>query len=147
MVMVNDEPVVDETDCGWVSLSRRWEDGDTIDLQLPMPIERVSMPPEFKDYDELVALKRGPIVYCLEQQDSWEPILNLCIPEDTELDPDHRAELLGGVTVLTGGLRHLAEDDASPVPVTFVPYAVWSNRRPGPMRMWFRGAQMSQRNG
>ena len=50
-----------------------------------------------------VALKRGPIVYCIEGADHQDGVLNLVLSDDTALRVSHRPDLLGGLTLLRGG--------------------------------------------
>ena len=51
-----------------------------------------------------VAVRRGPIVYCLESVDLPEGVrvLDVVIPREVELKPRFDPALLGGVTVLEG---------------------------------------------
>jgi len=55
---VNGETVASDVRKGWVALHRRWAAGDSIELNMPMTVERVTMPPEFKDYRNLPVLRR-----------------------------------------------------------------------------------------
>ena len=55
---VNGETVASDVRKGWVAIHRRWVAGDSIELRLPMTVERITMPPEFKDYRNLAALPR-----------------------------------------------------------------------------------------
>ena len=65
--------------------------------------------PKIEKLRNKVAVMRGPLVYCLElpKQDGGEEIWNngVFLPENIELKPEHRSDLLGGVTVLTGTAR------------------------------------------
>lgn len=134
---VNGNAVNSEVRKGWVGIRRRWTAGDSIELSLPMTAERVTMPPEFKEYRYLAALQRGPIVYCIEQQDSSAALPFLILPEDARFTSEYRSDLLGDVTVLNGTLpcqSFVAAD--VPVPVKFVPYGVWNNRGPDLMQIW-----------
>src|SRR5208283_4787598 len=54
---------------GYLVLDREWKRGDRVELDLPMPIERVAANPQVKADQGLLAIQRGPIVYCLEQCD------------------------------------------------------------------------------
>ena len=66
------------------------------------------------------------------------------------LQPEHRPDFLGGVTVLRGN-GWLADDadwehtlyrpnplQRRKIELTAVPYCVWANRAPGEMRVWMR---------
>jgi DUF1680 family protein len=134
---VNGKTVASDVRKGWVAIHRPWVAGDSVEVSLPMTVERVTMPSEFKDYRNLAALKRGPIVYCIEQQDSSVALPFLILPEDAKLTSEYRSDLLGGVTVLRGTLpRQSFTAPGAPVPVTFVPYGVWNNRGPDLMQIW-----------
>ena len=61
---------------GYVHLTRRWQAGDRpcigrrhVELELPMPIQRVYAHEKVEEDRGKVALMRGPIVYCLEAVD------------------------------------------------------------------------------
>src|SRR5205814_8015155 len=50
---------------GYIDLRRRWQRGDTVSLNFAMPVERVYAHPDVLDDQGRVALKRGPILYCV----------------------------------------------------------------------------------
>ncbi|HEY4148323.1 MAG TPA: glycoside hydrolase family 127 protein, partial [Chitinophagaceae bacterium] len=50
----------------YASVTRSWKTGDTITLQLPMPVTLVEANPLVEETRNQVAVKRGPVVYCLE---------------------------------------------------------------------------------
>jgi hypothetical protein len=123
-------------DDGYVHLQRNWQAGDVVELDLPMPIRRVSAHEKVKADQGKVALMRGPLVYCLEAID--QPGVNLSrlsLPQESALRATHRADLLGGVTVLEG---KASTDDQKPVPLTAVPYYAWQNRQKGAMTIWIQ---------
>ena len=77
---------------------------------------------------------RGPIVYCLEAVDQpGVDLFRLALPREADLRAEHRAGLLGGVTVLQGNALADAE---RPVTLTAVPYYAWANREEGAMTVW-----------
>ena len=78
----------------------QWQPGDVVELDLPMPVRRVLAHENVVDDRGRVAIERGPIVYCVEGADHGGRVLNLVLPDDAQLTPEHRADLLGGVTVL-----------------------------------------------
>ena len=84
-----------------------------------------------------VALERGPVVYCVEGVDHGGRALNLVLPDNAVLEPEFRADLLGGVTVLRGSGRTVSGPGASqPTVLTAIPYAVWNNRGRSEMNVW-----------
>lgn len=135
---------------GWIDITRKWSGTTTVTLALDMPIERVTLGPQFAEYENRAALKRGPIVYCLEEQDiDLTPpenandylgnLASLYIPEDVKLTAEMKPDLLGGVTVLSGQIKQLIDvgnDTERPIKGMFVPYGWWGNRNPGAMRIW-----------
>jgi hypothetical protein len=144
-VSVNGKSVDADVANGWLVIERRWVPGDVVLLELPMPIERISMPAAFEDYDGLVAVRRGPVVYCVEEEDSSAAVALLALPDDARFvvnQPSHR--LAGAATLSTALPTHNYWDARDePGPVTFVPYGVWCNRNPGPMRIWLPRRQLS----
>jgi len=55
---------------GYIEVENQWKEGDKINLELPMEIEIIESHPKVKDNVGKVAIKRGPIVYCMEQVDN-----------------------------------------------------------------------------
>jgi len=119
---------------GYIHLKRRWHPGDTVGLELPMPIQRVYAHEKVEENRGKVALMRGPIVYCLEAVDhSNADVHRVALPNTANLRAEHRPQLLGGLTVLRG--KALAEA-GDPVAMTAVPYYAWCNREKGAMTVW-----------
>ena len=132
---------------GYLVLDREWKPGDRVELDLPMPIERVAANPQVKADQGLLAIQRGPIVYCVEQCDQAAPIAALWLPREAELKATREPRLLGGVVTITGEARAASEQQwrrnlyqsaapASRVALKAIPYYAWDNREPGAMRVW-----------
>jgi DUF1680 family protein len=132
---------------GWLTLLRHWHNNDQIEYNLPMEIARVTMSPQFIGYENRAALRRGPIVYCLEEQDVMHKtdalgddlLSRLYIPEDATFAVERRARLVDDidVVVLRGQIPLINWDDSETlVSVAFIPYGVWGNRLSGAMRIW-----------
>ncbi|HEU4323628.1 MAG TPA: beta-L-arabinofuranosidase domain-containing protein [Roseiflexaceae bacterium] len=151
-VSVNGEPVDLEaaTGSGYALVRRTWRDGDVVALELPMPTERVYAHPAVAADVGSVALRRGPLVYCLEQADQSAPLGRILLPASAALEARFDPQLLGGVVVLEAQAAALAEagwEDtlyrsappaAEPCPIRAIPYFLWDNRAPGPMAVWLR---------
>jgi len=146
-IAVNGETIDAPVEKGYAQLDRKWSNGDSVDLDLAMPVLRVWSNPRVAANVGRVALQRGPIVYCLEGVDNSGRVRSMSLPPETPVTAEHRPDLLGGVTVLTG--RALARVPESwdgalyKSGVTYeeleflaVPYCVWDNREPGPMVVW-----------
>jgi DUF1680 family protein len=132
---------------GYAGINRKWTRGDLIELDLPMPIERIEAHPSVKANTGRVALQRGPIVYCLEAVDNGGRVRQLAVPRDAKLTSEHRPGLLGGVTVIKGSAvvasvkdwddtLYRAASQSRPVDFVAVPYYAWDNREPGEMVVW-----------
>jgi DUF1680 family protein len=89
----------------------------------------------------LVAVERGPLVYCVEGVDNDGHVLDLALPDGAALTPDPRADLLGGMTVLRASAQRITIDAngahrAEPFQCTMIPYYTWNHRGEGPMAVW-----------
>jgi DUF1680 family protein len=133
---------------GYTHIRRTWQDGDAVALELPMPAERIYAHPDVRADVGCAALRRGPLVYCLEQADHAVPLHRVLLPAQAELTARFDPELLGGVVVLEGRGAALADagwDDVlyrttppetEPCDIRAIPYYAWDNRTPGPMTVW-----------
>ena len=147
-VAVNHRPVKEPAiERGCLVLDREWKKGDHVELDLAMPVERVAANPRVKADQGLLAIQRGPIVYCLEQCDQSEPLSALWLPPEAPLKAAREPGLLGGVVTITGEAS-LAPDQnwrrtlyqpaatADRVAIKAIPYYAWDNRKPGTMKVW-----------
>jgi DUF1680 family protein len=129
---VNDKPVAMQLQNGYARIHRAWKNGDVVELQLPMPIQRVLAHEMVKDDAQRVALERGPIIYCFEAVDHGGKVTHLRLAPDTKLRSEFRPNLLGGLAVLTGTTKI----DNQPTTLTAIPYYSWNHRGPGEMAVW-----------
>ena len=149
LIRINGERVAHRASRGYARLSRRWENGDRIELSLEMPIERIVAHPSVADDAGKVALQRGPVVYCLEQCDHAADVRSIALPDAAKLTARFDKSLLGGTVVIEGtGLavsaagwdHHLyrpARDARTRrARIRAIPYCLWDNREPGPMTVW-----------
>ena len=139
---VNGEAIPLNMDKGYVPIQRTWKGGDTIELNLPMPVRRVESHPEVKENRGKIALIRGPIVYCAEWPDNGGHVSNIVLSDDAELLTETRDDLLNGVTVIKGQVLALFgfEDETTvrreTQEFTAIPYYAWAHRGPGEMAVW-----------
>jgi DUF1680 family protein len=113
-LQVNGKPVMAATKSGtYAALKRTWSAGDVIELELPMPVRLLEANPLVEENRNHVAVKRGPIVYCLESPDLPEgvAIFDVMIPANIKLKPVYEEDLLGGVVALTGDFIILETDE------------------------------------
>ena len=145
-VRVDGAPVDTVAD-GYLRVHRDWSAGATVTLELPMPARVVRPHLRIDAVRGCVALARGPLVYCVEQADLPVGVTL----EDVRIDP--AAPMTVGrqpdipVTLVTSGTVEPPASDvlypagvaagrAEPLALTAVPYFLWGNRTPGPMRVW-----------
>jgi len=125
---------------GYARLHRAWKAGDTVELNMPMPIRRVHAHPSVAADVGRIALQRGPVVYCFEGADNAGAIDNFYLPADTPLTSEFRKDTLGGVTVIKAKATTLSSVDPrntlSLIDVLAVPYYAWDHRHAGPMAVW-----------
>jgi DUF1680 family protein len=135
----------------YAKLRRIWKPGDVVELQLPMAARLVEANPLVEETRSQVAIKRGPIVYCLESPDLPKDvrIVDVSIREDAKLSSRYDAELLNGVEILETQLlvkpsgdwdgklyRALNQGQTREINARFIPYYAWSNRGPSEMTVW-----------
>jgi hypothetical protein len=135
---------------GYASIEREWKRGDSIELIMPMPVERVYANPKVEADQGRVALQRGPLVYCLEGIDNGGNLRNLVIPPDAKFAAEKRANLFGGTTVIRGNALALHEVDwagalyqssstvlgSTNVEFMAIPFFANANRQPSEMMVW-----------
>lgn len=123
---------------GYATIVRTWKPDDVIELELPMEVRRVKANDQVEDDRGMLAMERGPIVYCLEGIDQPDSVVfNKFIPADTKIDATFDAKLLKGVMVLSGTAKEVAQDGSiKDVPFKAIPYSTWNNRGAGQMEVW-----------
>jgi len=138
-VQVNGKPAQLTRKRGYVQIKRTWTPGDTITLDLPMPIRRIVANDKVINNAGRIALQRGPLVYCAEWADNDGKVLGIVLDDKVALQAEHRKGLLGGVTVLTGTLKNGKK-------FTAIPFYARSNRGKGEMNVWIaRNASAAKR--
>ncbi|MHC4658439.1 MAG: glycoside hydrolase family 127 protein [Planctomycetota bacterium] len=86
---------------GYARINRKWQKKDAIELDFPMPVQRIEAHPNVKENKGLVAIQRGPIVYGLEGLDNGGK-LDIVLPSDPQFKTEHLPGFLGGMTVIRG---------------------------------------------
>jgi uncharacterized protein len=148
---VNGAPVAVEqaTKDGYLTISRRWQTGDAVTLELPMPPQRIYAHPAVHMDVGRVALKRGPLVYCVEEVDNpGGPVQRMKLPRQATVKPERRSNLFGGIVTLTADAMRLQDNGwqntlyrsdppvEAPATLTALPYYLWANRGAGSMLVW-----------
>jgi DUF1680 family protein len=148
-----DDPTAVVTD-GYVRIRRAWQVGDRVELVLAMPPRLLAAHPRVDATRGAAAITRGPLVYCLEHADLPADLTGVVF-EDLQLDATAPITVADGThpvapVALTATVRVSTAPDAAlyrpldgpAAPAAFtasvpaIPYYLWANRTPGPMRIW-----------
>jgi DUF1680 family protein len=155
-VAVNGKPEPRVKAGEYLPLRRTWRPGDRVSLNFPMDTVPVTANPRVAEDRGKVAVRRGPIMFCMEGLDQPEGVALadtsvVLARARQEFRSEYKSDLLDGVVVLhgRGGAYEVssAEDalyapanstprKTHPVELTFIPYYVWANRKPSPMEVW-----------
>jgi DUF1680 family protein len=151
-LLVNGKPTAAVLTPGtYAEVNRPWKAGDRVELQLPMPAQLVEANPLVEETRNQVAVKRGPIVYCLETKDfpAGQKLSGLTLPATASLQPQRLQIDNADVMCLTGQgtltpaaqwgpqlYRKLPTEKPASVPLTLIPYYAWGNRGHSDMEVW-----------
>lgn len=130
-VAVNGKAIKPKLEKGFAQITRTWKPGDTVTLQMDMPVRRVVAHPAVQADRDRFALERGPLVYCAEGADNGGKVLDKVFPGKVAFQAEPRPDLLGGVVTVK-----LTPEGASD-PLTCIPYYAWCHRGANEMRVWF----------
>jgi DUF1680 family protein len=137
-------------DAGYARIRRRWSKGDWVEIDLKMAAERIHAHPDVADDAGRVALRRGPLLYCLEGADNPVPLHRLILADRATVTPQFDGALLGGMMTLLATasseagagwentLYRNVPPQRAPAVIKAVPYFAWDNREAGEMLVWIR---------
>jgi DUF1680 family protein len=128
VLKVNGQVVPEKMEGGYAAITREWQAGDKIELELPMEIQVVKADTRVAADRGRLALRYGPLIYDVERVD--QPNLNLA-PDLNSLTPQWRGNLLGGVMVIKGKWS-----DGSPL--LAIPYYARENRGATESQVWLK---------
>lgn len=148
---INGKPLDVPLTKGYVRLEREWTNGDVVELDMAMPVERIYAHPNVQADAGRVAFQRGPIVYCFEEVDNpGIPLNSVILPRDSKLESSFHKDVLGGVVLIKGKAKHepqgywdnslyrVGPPDLKSCEITGIPYYAWCNRGKGSMVVWVR---------
>lgn len=132
-------------------VNQKWKKGDIIELNIPMPVELMQANPLVEEIKNQVAVKRGPIVYCLESDQLPantsinEVLLNANSQFTTSfIEVDSRKLLTINATSFLN--QDAAWDKKLYQPLSakknveynlkLIPYFAWGNKGAGEMTVW-----------
>ena len=145
---------VEEKD-GYLYVTKVWAKGETIRLNFPMEIQFLASNPLVREDAGRVAVKRGPVVYCMEEADNGKNLhlTKLCV--DGEKTAEAADELGEHFVRVTAEGRRMKLGDAEKQPLyhlyqkeeeektklKLIPYYMWNNRGEGEMQVWIRACE------
>ncbi len=134
---------------GFATVERTWKAGDTVELDLPMPVRYSKAIDQVQANRDRIAITRGPLVYCAEQADNpasrktderADIVQRFFIPEPA--DPSEiqteviDGGLLQGVVRVSVPAMEVTGDSVTPSTVRLIPYYAWNNRGEDSMIVW-----------
>ncbi len=150
---VNGKPVALKAKAAeYEEINRSWKAGDVVELNLSMPVTLIESNPLVEETRNQMAVKRGPIVYCLESTDlpKGTNVFDIAIPVKNDLKPvmttisKSRIATLQGTGLLqpktdwSKALYKEVRTTETPVKITMIPYYAWGNRGKSDMTVWIR---------
>ncbi len=135
-LQLNGKDVKFKVENGYAKLNRKWQAGDVVELNLPMPIRRVVANDKVKADAGRVALQRGPVVFCVEWADNPDgKVRELILPDAQPLTASFAPALLNGVETIKGRVLNANKVEQD---FTAIPYYAWANRGKGEMAVWLK---------
>lgn len=130
-------------DKGYAVFDREWKRGDSIEMDLPMEIEKVLANKQVAADDGSFALQRGPVMYCLEGVDRKDSsIMSLLADTASVFNAVYMPGKLNGIEQLSGKGFVLKRSGGpgdiqkTGTELVAIPYYSWNNRGPGEMEIW-----------
>jgi DUF1680 family protein len=131
-------------------INRQWKAGDKIELVMDMPAKLIEANPLVEATRNQVAVKRGPVVYCLESPDldKNENVFDVAIPANIKFTPQPEKIDNSDIMALKGKaqliqhtnwndvLYHEISNATKPVTIKLIPYYAWANRGKTDMTVW-----------
>jgi DUF1680 family protein len=140
-INVNSQPFPYKVKNGYAVLTRKWKQGDTIEMTLPMQPLLVKANDKVEDDRNKLAVEYGPLVYCAEFADNDGEVSTIVLPDTASFDAVYQPALLGGVTVLKGKALRMVKTSgnnlaAKETSLNLIPYYARSHRGKGEMSVW-----------
>jgi DUF1680 family protein len=143
---------------GYAILEREWNRGDVIRLDLEMPVNLVEAHPNVTTHVDRVAIKRGPMLYCLESVDNEKFVIRRGQVQYTRESADQEKGIhrklptapvfeTEYVDSFFDGAVIVRTKDVDGDEVIAIPYPYWNNRSRGAMNIWLQHAKQSDLKG
>lgn len=126
---------------GYLTLERKWKKGDKIQLHFDMEPRTVRANNKVEADRGMVAVERGPLVYCAEHPDNQFDIFSTLVNQKPQFRLG-KDEIAGTpVTTIMTDAQTLDFDKEGRLvtkdqTLTLIPYYAWCHRGSGKMRVW-----------
>lgn len=132
-------------------IAQKWKKGDVIELNIPMPVELMQANPLVEEIKNQVAVKRGPIVYCLESNElpANTKVNDVVLDVNSKFTTDFikiRNRQLLCITASSSInndtswdkklYKPLSAKDSKEYTLKLIPYFAWGNNGKGEMSVW-----------
>ena len=121
-------------------------EGDSICIKLPMEAVLIQANPNVEQDRGMLAVKRGPVVYCAEGMDNEHSLDEIYIDPQGAITEAYHADLLDGVVTLSAAAKYRPQKaelyyelqtEESDTTLNLIPYYAWANREESDMSVWF----------
>ena len=139
-VSVNNQQLYPEIH-DYITIDRQWKKGDKVQIHFDMEPRVVRANNKVEADRGMVAVERGPLVYCAEHPDNDFDIFSALVNQEPQFQLG-KAEIAGiPVVTLTTEAQALDFNKQGKLTVkdqklTLIPYFAWCHRGSGKMRVW-----------
>jgi DUF1680 family protein len=135
----------------YLEVNHKWVAGDVIELDLPMQTTLMEANPLVEETRNQVAVKRGPIIYCIESKDlpDGKGIFDVIIPSTASFRPEKikinntemmslksEAKYSNNSSFKNQLYKEVSRANVETIPITLIPYYAWGNRGQSEMTVW-----------
>ena len=140
-IMVNGRAVGGSAADGYYTITRKWKKGDKVTVHFDMQPRIVRANHNVEADRGMVAVERGPLVYCAEHPDNQFDVFSVLVNQNPQFRLGN-AEVAGTpvTTIITDAQTldfnkqgRLVTSDQT---LTLIPYYAWCHRGSGKMRVW-----------
>ena len=130
-------------DNGYVVIDRKWKKGDVVSVHFDMEARTVKANEKVEADRGMVAVERGPIVYCAEWKDNAFDIKSMIMNKKPVFNVQ-KGEIAGcPIVELTTEANTFSYNNNGKLlmntsTLTLIPYYAWCHRGKGDMRVWLQ---------
>jgi hypothetical protein len=130
---------------GYAKITKLWQKGEIIDLYFDFSPRLVRSNPKVRNNIRKVCLFRGPVLYCLEENDNGKYLNKFVIDADNSFDEvNDKISSENIISLNTKGYKFEDTNDLylenklnlTETSLKYIPYYCWSNRGENEMLVW-----------